>query len=118
MSESVLLADLRALLGEQAIVTGERLAGRAYDPHVGPVRAKVLVRPADTSQVAAVLRLCHARGQPVVPHGGLTGLVQGAVARENEFTVEEVDLAVHAHPTLSEAIAEAVMDSMGRMVHA
>jgi dihydrolipoamide dehydrogenase len=41
-----------------------------------------------------------------------------AVARENEFTVEEVDLAVHAHPTLSEAIAEAVMDSLGRMVHA
>src|SRR5690348_4568969 len=41
-----------------------------------------------------------------------------AVARENEFTVEEVDLTVHAHPTLSEAIAEAVMDSMGRMVHA
>jgi dihydrolipoamide dehydrogenase len=41
-----------------------------------------------------------------------------AVARENEFTVEEVDLAVHAHPTLSEAIAEAVLDSMGRMIHA
>ena len=41
-----------------------------------------------------------------------------AVARENEFTVEEVDLAVHAHPTLSEAIAEAVLDSMGKMIHA
>ena len=41
-----------------------------------------------------------------------------AVARENEFTVEEVELTVHAHPTLSEAIAEAVMDSMGRMIHA
>ena len=41
-----------------------------------------------------------------------------AVARENEFTVEEVDLAIHAHPTLSEAIAEAALDSMGRMVHA
>jgi dihydrolipoamide dehydrogenase len=40
------------------------------------------------------------------------------VARENEFTVEEIDLAVHAHPTLSEAVAEAVMDSMGRMLHA
>src|SRR6266513_1693311 len=26
-----------------------------------------------------------------------------AVARENEFTVEEVDLAIHAHPTLAEA---------------
>jgi dihydrolipoamide dehydrogenase len=40
------------------------------------------------------------------------------VARENEYTVEEVDLAIHAHPTLSEAIAEAVLDSMGKMLHA
>jgi dihydrolipoamide dehydrogenase len=40
------------------------------------------------------------------------------VARENEFTVEEIDLAIHAHPTLSEAIAEAALDSMGKMIHA
>ncbi|HET7632717.1 MAG TPA: dihydrolipoyl dehydrogenase [Gemmatimonadaceae bacterium] len=40
-----------------------------------------------------------------------------AVARENEFTVEEVDLAIHAHPTLSEAVAEAALDSMGRVIH-
>jgi dihydrolipoamide dehydrogenase len=40
------------------------------------------------------------------------------VARENEFTVEEIDLAMHAHPTLSEAIGEAVLDSLGKMVHA
>lgn len=40
------------------------------------------------------------------------------VARENEYTVEEVDLAIHAHPTLSEAVAEAALDSMGRMIHA
>ena len=39
------------------------------------------------------------------------------VARENEFTVEEVDLAVHAHPTLSEAIHEAALDSLGKMLH-
>ena len=39
------------------------------------------------------------------------------VARENEYTVEEVDLAIHAHPTLSEAIAEACLDSMGRVMH-
>jgi dihydrolipoamide dehydrogenase len=41
-----------------------------------------------------------------------------AVARENEYTVEEIDLAIHAHPTLSEAVAEAVLDSMGKMLHA
>jgi len=40
------------------------------------------------------------------------------VARENELTIEEVDLAIHAHPTLSEAIAEATLDAMGRVIHA
>jgi dihydrolipoamide dehydrogenase len=40
-----------------------------------------------------------------------------AVARENEYTVEEVELAIHAHPTMSEAVAEAALDSLGRVVH-
>jgi dihydrolipoamide dehydrogenase len=41
-----------------------------------------------------------------------------AVARENEYTVEEVDLAIHAHPTLSEAVAQAALDSLGKMIDA
>lgn len=41
-----------------------------------------------------------------------------AVARENEYTVEEIELAIHAHPTLSEAVAEATLDAMGRVIHA
>jgi len=40
-----------------------------------------------------------------------------AVARENEYTVEEVDLAIHAHPTMSEAIGEAALDSLGRVLN-
>ncbi len=40
------------------------------------------------------------------------------VARENEFTVEEIDLALHAHPTLAEGGAEACLDSMGKTLHA
>jgi len=40
-----------------------------------------------------------------------------AVARENEYTVEEVDLAIHAHPTMSEAVAEAALDSLGRALN-
>jgi len=39
-----------------------------------------------------------------------------AVARENEYTVEEVELAIHAHPTMSEAVAQAALDSLGRVV--
>ncbi len=40
------------------------------------------------------------------------------VARANEFTVEEVELAIHAHPTLSEAVSEAALDSLGRVIQA
>jgi dihydrolipoamide dehydrogenase len=40
-----------------------------------------------------------------------------AVARENEYTVEEIDLAIHAHPTMSEAVAEASLDALGRVMH-
>src|SRR5207244_2669457 len=39
-----------------------------------------------------------------------------AVARENEYSVEEVELAIHAHPTMSEAIAQAALDSLGRVI--
>jgi FAD/FMN-containing dehydrogenase len=115
-----LLADLRALVGDNGVLTGDRLTGRVYDKHVGPVDARVLVRPADTAQVSAVLRLCHSRGQPVVPHGGLTGLVYGASARENELIlslealnrIESVDVSgrtmrVEAGATLQQVQAEA-----------
>jgi len=39
-----------------------------------------------------------------------------AVARENEYTVEEIELAIHAHPTMSEAVAQAALDSLGRVI--
>jgi len=40
-----------------------------------------------------------------------------ALARENEYTVEEVDLVIHAHPTMSEAVGEAALDSLGRVLN-
>ena len=39
-----------------------------------------------------------------------------AVARANEYTAEEIELAIHAHPTLSEAVAQAALDTMGMVV--
>ncbi len=117
-----LLADLRALVGEQGLVTGGRLTSRVHEAHVGPVRAKVLVRPADTAQVSAVLRLCHARRQPVVTHGGLTGLVHGAVAAENELIlsleamsrIEAVDVAGRTIRVESGATLQRVQDEAER----
>jgi len=101
MPDAQLLADLRAVVGDQGIVTGEKLRERTYDPFAGVITAKVLVRPRDTAQVSGVMRLCHARGQVVVPHGGLTGLVYGTTAGDSDVIlsmesmtrVENVDVA-------------------------
>jgi FAD/FMN-containing dehydrogenase len=41
--------------------------------------AALLLRPATTGEVAALLRLCHAMSVPVVPQGGNTGLVGAGV---------------------------------------
>ncbi|HJP40161.1 MAG TPA: FAD-binding oxidoreductase, partial [Dehalococcoidia bacterium] len=43
--------------------------------------ARAVVRPANTSQTAAVLKLCTAADAAVVPQGGNTGLVGGGVPR-------------------------------------
>jgi FAD/FMN-containing dehydrogenase len=42
-------------------------------------RSPLLLRPADTGEVASLLALCHEAGVPVVPQGGNTGLVGAGV---------------------------------------
>ena len=86
-----LLADLRAIVGDGGVVTGAPLSARTYDEYAGEVRAQVLVRPKNTAQVSEILRLCHARGQTVVTHGGLSGLVYGTAA-----TVDDLILSLEA----------------------
>ena len=42
-------------------------------------RARAVLRPANTAEVAALVRLCHQYRVPIVPQGGNTGLVLGSV---------------------------------------
>ncbi len=49
--------------------------------------SRFVVRPADTAEVAEVMRLCAEAGAPVVPQGGNTGLVGGGVPRGGEVVV-------------------------------
>ena len=76
---SELLPELVKLLGASAVIDGEEAVrtGLARGRLGAPL---AVVRPASTAEVATVLRLCHERGQPVVPWGGCTGLVDGARA--------------------------------------
>ena len=45
-------------------------------------RAAMVLKPATTAEVAAVLRLCHETGTKLVPQGGNTGLVGGGIPFE------------------------------------
>jgi FAD/FMN-containing dehydrogenase len=50
-------------------------------------RARCVVRPRDTAEVAAIVRVCAAHGAAIVPQGGNTGLVGGAVPAGGEVVV-------------------------------
>lgn len=95
-----LIARFRELLGPSGVLTGDDVSARRI--HVWrerPVRAACIVRPSTTEEVAAVLAWCNEAGQTVVPHGGLTGLVQGCNGSEADVVlslerlnrIEEVD---------------------------
>jgi FAD/FMN-containing dehydrogenase len=47
-------------------------------------RSPLLLKPASTQEVSAIVTLCHQAGTPIVPQGGNTGLVGGQIPFENE----------------------------------
>jgi len=60
--------------------------------------ALAVVRPAGSAEVAAVLRACAAAGVGVVPQGGNTGLVGGAIPRGGEVVVSTSRLSWVGEP--------------------
>jgi FAD/FMN-containing dehydrogenase len=70
----------RLLGGRGWSIDPERIRSHAEEPWgTARGRSPLLLRPATTAQVAALLQLCHAEGVPVVPQGGNTGLVGAGV---------------------------------------
>lgn len=95
-----ILDKLRTMLGPTAVLTGEDVRARPVSRLVqSGCAAGALVRPASTEEVAAVLKLCHEAGQPVVTRAGMTGLVGGTLVGPNEIAlslermnrIEEID---------------------------
>ena len=92
-----LLERLKAELGPGGVLEGAEAADKAHGwSRLGTPLA--VLRPADTAEVSTILRLCHAAGQPVVPWGGKTGLVEGgnadgalALSLERMNTILEID---------------------------
>lgn len=109
-----IVADLINALGAEAVLTGEAVRTRTSGfLDSAPLRAKAIIRPKTTAQVAEALRLCYAADQTVVPHGGLTNLVYNtrttdsdiALSLERMTAIEAIDpvgrtLTVQAGTTL------------------
>jgi FAD/FMN-containing dehydrogenase len=75
-----MLDDLRAAVGEDGVLVGGAAIERSRSPWTRLGTPLAVLRPRSTEQVSAILRVAHAARQAVVPWGGLTGLVNGAVA--------------------------------------
>ena len=83
-----LLEQIREVVGPRGILLGDDVLQRSDSwPPMGGCQAMAIVRPASTEEVSRVVEICHAQGQSVVTHGGVTGLVGGAKAGPDDLVV-------------------------------
>jgi FAD/FMN-containing dehydrogenase len=125
MSEEI-IAALRQIVGDANVQTGADIVDRSAVWRTNqPCVAKAVVCPSDTAQVSAIMKICHANRQTVVPYGGMTNLVQGAVTTPEDIAlsfekmnrIEDVDrtaqtMTVQAGVTMREAQTRAEQDDL------
>lgn len=82
------VAALIDALGADSVLTGADVQARqAGIWQRDSIRAKALLRPRDTEAVSRAMRICHDYDQPVIAHGGLTGLVESAVTGPDDVAL-------------------------------
>ena len=95
------LEDLQVFLPKKAFLVDEQVSNRkAGGLHTEEaIQAEIIVRPESTEEVSKILSVCNQAGQPVIVHGGLTGLVYGTrtsadqliLSLERMNSIEEID---------------------------
>jgi FAD/FMN-containing dehydrogenase len=80
MSATKLLDAIRAVVGARGLLTdpAETAAYTQDWRRLYQGRTQAVIRPADTAELAEVVRLCAAARAPIVPQGGNTSMVGGA----------------------------------------
>ncbi|MEM9621066.1 MAG: FAD-binding oxidoreductase [Pseudomonadota bacterium] len=85
---SAVAQALVAALGSDCVLLNDDVTSRGAGIwRSDNIQARVLVRPRDTAQVSQALAICHAHDQPVVAHGGLTGLVESALTEPHQVVI-------------------------------
>ena len=115
-----LLETLGDVVGAGGVLTGADVSSRASGIWRSEgIEARAILRPRTTEQVSRILAICNEAGQPVVAHGGLTGLVEGAVTQSEEIAlslermnaIEEVNPVERTMTVQSGVVLEAVHDA-------
>jgi FAD/FMN-containing dehydrogenase len=88
INKETLLGDIEKVVTPGGVLVDEEVLARSDNwPPTGGCKAKAIIRPASSAEVSAVVRICHAAGQSIVTHGGLTGLVGGATACSDDIVI-------------------------------
>ena len=115
-----LLRALGDAVGDGGLLLGSDVSSRASGVwRSDGIAAKAIVRPRDTEAVSRVLAICHQAGQSVVAHGGLTGLVEGAITEPDDVVlslermnaIEEVNTVERTMTVQSGVVLEAVQNA-------
>jgi dihydrolipoamide dehydrogenase len=104
------------LTEEQALEAGHEIEVGKF-PWVGIGRA---VAAGDTDGFIKVIRdkqYSEILGAHIVGPHATELIAEFVVGRHLEATVEEMEKAMHPHPTLSEGVAEAALAALGRAIH-
>ena len=94
-----MIERFRAIVGDGGVLDGDELLTRNPGLFLNEIAADAILRPTTTEQVSQIMAICHAAGQPVVVHGGMSGWVRGVSTKPGEIAlslermnrIEEVD---------------------------
>jgi FAD/FMN-containing dehydrogenase len=110
LGTSLLLDQIRSVIGDRGMLTGEDVAARSCEPfgHT-PIRSLAILRPSSTEELSRIMALCHGAAQKVVTHGGRTGVAGGALASEDELVIslERMNRIIEIDPFGSTMTVEA-----------
>src|ERR1700689_2874401 len=87
--DPALLARFAAIVGEKYAITDPDLQAPylAEMRHLFQGHTPMVLRPASTAEVSAILKLANDTATPIVPQGGNTGLVGGQIPHHNEIVL-------------------------------
>tara|TARA_Y100000994_G_scaffold232251_1_gene219328 strand:- start:700 stop:2076 length:1377 start_codon:yes stop_codon:yes gene_type:complete len=95
-----ILEEIEGVVGKKGLIIGDDVFNRKAGIWIDDgIKADAIIRPKDTKELSQVLSICNKFDQKIIPHGGLTGLAEGAITQKGQIAIssermiliEEVD---------------------------